>query len=138
MRLVYDEVRKDLPNDQLFRLFVQAGWTDENCPDFLKECFNRPFLGSTLVVSAWDETRLVGAVRVLSDGAVRSVVYDLVVAEEYRGRGIGRELLRRCRSHFPDSEWLIQTTRERKSFYEAIGFSELCSEVFLRLPSKWF
>lgn len=136
MEVRYDERTKALPNDQLQRLFVQAGWSDAEGGGHLCH-FNNPFVHSTLVVSAWDGERLVGAVRVLSDRTVRSVVYDLVVDAEYRGQGIAREMLRRCRAHFPDSEWLVQTTPERKSFYEGIGFHEI-HDVFLRIPSKFF
>lgn len=89
--ITYNETKKDLPVDQLYRLFYLAGWTDTESstdPDMLKN-FNTPFINSTLVISAWDSDRLVGAVRVLSDKVIRSVIYDLVVDTEYRNRGIG-------------------------------------------------
>ena len=45
---------------------------------------------------AWDGNRLVGALRVLSDGYEWSVVTDIIVDPAYRRRGIGRELMRRA------------------------------------------
>ena len=63
-----------------------------------------PWINSTLVVSAWDGDRLIGAVRVLSDTMFRSIIYDLMVLPEYQNRGIGKELVRRCIEHFPNSE----------------------------------
>ena len=45
---------------------------------------------------AWDGNRLVGALRVLSDGHEWSVVTDIIVDPAYRRRGIGRELMRRA------------------------------------------
>jgi ribosomal protein S18 acetylase RimI-like enzyme len=47
---------------------------------------------------AWDGHRLVGAVRVLSDGYEWTVVTDIVVDPAYRRRGIGRELMLRAAS----------------------------------------
>ena len=99
--------------------------------------FNRPFLNSTFVFSAWDGEKLVGCVRVLSDRIFRSVIYDLAVLPDYQGHEIGRELVRLCRSECPDSEWLVQTTPERVGFYEHLGF-RTNSDPLLTIPCKWF
>lgn len=132
----YDEQTRALPCDKLHRLFVAVGWTD---PDDLTmlPVFNRPFIGSALVVSAWDGDELVGAVRVLSDGAVRAVVYDLAVLPAYQRRGIGRELLRRCMAHWPKAEWLVQTTEAAAGFYERLGLTRL-GDVFLHRQSEYW
>jgi hypothetical protein len=37
--------------------------------------YNIPFINSTLVISAWENDRLIGAVRVLSDKMFRSIIY---------------------------------------------------------------
>lgn len=74
-------------------MFYSVGWEGPEAtpnPDILQK-FNVPFINSTLVISAWDKERLVGAVRVLSDKVIRSVIYDLVVDPEYQGKGIGKE-----------------------------------------------
>ncbi|HEX9562556.1 MAG TPA: GNAT family N-acetyltransferase [Gemmatimonadaceae bacterium] len=53
-------------------------------------------LERTKNVGAWDGTRLVGAVRLLTDGYTWSVVTDIVVDPPYRRHGIGRELMARA------------------------------------------
>ena len=90
------------------------------------------------MISAWEGERLVGVVRVLSDTCVRSVVYDLAVEPAWKGRGIGSELLRRCRARYPDSEWLVQTARDTAYFYEKNGFTPLTEDALLRRPSRYF
>lgn len=136
MNIVYNDIRKDLPVEQLHRLFTLAGWADgSETPEMLKY-FNIPFINSTLVISAWDNDRLVGTVRVLSDKIIRSIIYDLVIDPEYQNKGIGQELVKRCIEHFPDSEWLVQTTKEISSYYEKLGF-KINDDVFLSIPSKW-
>ena len=50
----------------------------------------------TTNIGAWDGARLVGALRLLSDGYEWSVVTDIIVDPEYRRRGIGRELMQRA------------------------------------------
>jgi len=132
----YDDKRKDLPCDQLHYLFRSAGWTDGSETDEMKNNFNLPFINSTLVISAWENERLVGVVRVLSDKVIRSVIYDLVVEPEFQGRGIGKELIKRSIEHYPHTEWLVQTTEKIANFYEKIGFSKY-KGVVLNIPSKW-
>jgi ribosomal protein S18 acetylase RimI-like enzyme len=132
--IVYNDRKKALPSEQLHQLFISAGWSDgEETPDMLKH-FNMPFINSTLVISAWENERLIGAVRVLSDQVIRSILYDLVVLPEYQNKGIGKSLIKRCMEHFPNSEWLVQTTTEIASYYVKIGFS-MNNDVFLTIPS---
>lgn len=128
---------KDLPNEQLYKLFVAVGWADEGkTTQTMIDNFNKPFLNSTIVVSAWDEDVLVGCVRVLSDLMFRSVIYDLAVLPEYQGNGVGKELVKICREKIPNSEWLVGTTTEKTSFYQHIGFNK-CDDVFLNIPCNW-
>jgi GNAT superfamily N-acetyltransferase len=56
----------------------------------------RQALMLTTNVGAWDGPRLVGALRVLSDGYEWSVVTDIVVDPAYRRQGIGRALMQRA------------------------------------------
>ena len=132
MSIIYNDTQKDLPCEQIQKLFVSAGWSDGSHTSFM----NKPFINSTLVISAWDGENLVGVARVLSDTLTRSVIYDLVVLPEFQGRGIGRELVRRCIGHFPDSEWLVQTEEPISAYYEKIGF-KVYDNVVLTIPSKY-
>jgi ribosomal protein S18 acetylase RimI-like enzyme len=136
MQIIYD-TRKDLPCEGLHDLFMAVGWSDDGptTPSMLKS-FNVPFINSTIVISAWVEDKLVGCVRVLSDRIFRSIIYDLAVMPEFQNQGIGKELVRRCREYFPDSEWLVET-KTAAGFYEKIGF-KINEYVFLSIPCKWF
>ena len=136
MNITY-KTNKDLPNEQLYNLFSAVGWADEeSTTQTMIDNFNKPFLNSTIVISAWDDGVLVGCIRVLSDLMFRSVIYDLAVLPEYQGNGIGKELVRKCRAQVTKSEWLLGTTTEKTSFYEHIGFKK-CDDVFLYVPCKW-
>lgn len=135
MNVVY-ETRKDLPCKELHDLFYAVGWSDGNITPSMLENFNKNFINSTLVFSAWIDDKLVGCVRVLSDKMFRSIIYDLAVLPEYQHKGIGKELVHRCRESFPNSEWLVQT-ETASGFYEKIGFS-VNKDIFLTIPCKLF
>ena len=138
MSITYNDTQKDLPPEQLHRLFAAVGWSDgSETPEIIQKGYSVPWINSTLVVSAWDGGSLIGAVRVLSDTMFRSVIYDLLVLPEYQGKGIGSELIRRCIEHFPNSEWLVQTTKEISGYYEKKGFTAN-SDTFLSVPCKLF
>lgn len=128
---------KQFPCDKLYQLFLAVGWaTEETTTEEIIKNFNIGFLNSTFVFSAWNSKRLVGCVKVLSDLHLRSIILDLAVLPEFQNRGIGTELVRRCREMAPSSEWLVQTDKA-KSFYDKIGFVEN-DDYFLRIPGKWF
>jgi len=135
MKIVYD-TGKDLPCEELYELFKAVGWSDGPITPHMLANFNLPFKNSTIVISVWADNKLVGCVRVLSDRIFRSIIYDLAVMPEFQNQGIGRELIRRCREYFPDSEWLVET-KSAAGFYEKIGFKPN-EDTFLSIPCKWF
>lgn len=129
--------QKDLPCDELYQLFLAVGWAKEDTTtqDMINN-FNIGFINSTFVFSAWIDDKLIGCVRVLSDLHFRSIIYDLAVLPQFQNKGIGKELVQRCRNACKDSEWLVQTDKA-KGFYEKIGFKEN-NDDFLTIPCKWF
>jgi ribosomal protein S18 acetylase RimI-like enzyme len=137
MNITYRTDLKELPCDQLYRLFDSAGWVKgETEPESDRyKHFNAPFINSALVVSAWEGDLLVGTVRVLSDKIIRSVIYDLVVLPEYKSIGIGKELIKICREQYPNSEWVVQTESHIAGYYEKMGFK--LHEAVLTIPSRW-
>ena len=137
MNIIY-KTDKALPNEQLYNLFVSVGWAEaSNTTQAMIDNFNKNFINSTIVISAWSGEKLVGCIRALSDKMFRSVIYDLAVLPEYQGNGIGKELVRRCKVIYPDSEWLVQTTADKADFYKHIGF-KVNDDVFLSIPCKLF
>lgn len=129
--------QKDLPCDELYQLFLAVGWaTEDTTTQDMIDNFNIGFVNSTFVFSAWVDGKLVGCVRVLSDLHFRSIIIDLAVLPSFQQKGIGKELVRRCRNACESSEWLVQTDLA-KGFYEKIGFKEN-KDFFLTIPGKWF
>ncbi len=127
---------KRLPVRALQDLFLAVGWSDGTENEKMMEQFNLPFINSTLVISAWDEQKLVGVIRVLSDKIIRSVIYDLAVLPEYQDLGIGSMLLKKCLQKYPNTAWVVETTENNTSYYKKIGFEE-STYITLRIKSKW-
>jgi GNAT superfamily N-acetyltransferase len=80
------------PQDYL-DLFETTGWNQRYQADL--PALSRALDGSWYVVSAYDGHRLVGMGRVVSDGALYAMIYDLIVRPSHQGRGIGSTILRK-------------------------------------------
>ena len=74
-------------------LMELARRSDVEVPDPLRL---RESLARTINIGAYDGERLVGALRLLTDGYEWTVVTDFLVEPEYRRRGIGSALWRRA------------------------------------------
>ena len=70
------------------RLYDGAGWW----PDWGLGGIDRA-IEASVAVGAWDGERLVGFARAVSDGEHRAYVEDVVVDPEYRGQGIGEQIV---------------------------------------------
>ena len=81
--------------------------------------------GSPVVVSLWRGKRLVGFGRASSDGIHRAVLWDIVVAGDLQGRGLGRQvveaLLNSPRLRHVERVYLMTTNSA--GFYRQLGFS---------------
>jgi ribosomal protein S18 acetylase RimI-like enzyme len=78
-------------------------------------------LSRTTNVGSWDGDRLVGCVRLLTDGYFLSTISDIFVDPDYRRRGIGRELMRHVLEIAPRGRLFFGAQPEAVAFFESIG-----------------
>lgn len=107
-----------IPEKQVRALFAVLGWEqyDELLPHLL--------LNSTFVVSAWDEARLVGLARVVSDGVYASMLHQVGVHPDYQRQGLGSELVQRCLARFANTHFMLTfDDAAHASFYSRFGFT---------------
>ena len=84
----------------------------------------RMLAGSTVVVSLWRGKRLVGFGRANSDGVCRAVLWDVVVAGDLQGRGLGRQVVEALLSapKVQQAERVYLMTTNSSGFYQQLGF----------------
>lgn len=106
----------------------------------------RMLRGSDAVVTAWGRRAgssdqplgLVGFGRATSDGLFRGVLWDVVVADSHRGRGIGRQLVRsllKAPALVNTERVYLMTTRGQK-FYRQLGFEDVGSQNLLMINKR--
>lgn len=116
----------ELPTrEELLDLYDAVGWSAyTRHPDVLEQALS----GSTTVVTARREGRLVGLARALSDGATICYVQDILVRPEEQRHGVGRLLVRRVLDRHADVRQRVLVTDAepgQRAFYESLGFTEL-------------
>jgi GNAT superfamily N-acetyltransferase len=79
-------------------------------------------LQSTINIGAWSGDRLVGSVRVLSDGYFFSTVPEVMVDPEFRKHGIGAELMKRALEAAPGGVLFLGAQPGNETFFERAGF----------------
>ena len=76
-----------------------------------------------LLVTAWDDTRLVGLSRSLTDFAYVAYVADLAVHQAYQRNGIGKELIQRTREALePTCTLILLSAPKANGYYPKLGF----------------
>jgi N-acetylglutamate synthase-like GNAT family acetyltransferase len=90
------------------------------------------------VVSAWHGSRLVGFGRATSDGVFRAVLWDVVVAGEHQGRGLGRRIVEALlqESTLQGVERVYLMTTNSTGFYEQLGFMPVESQRLMLLVQR--
>lgn len=117
---------------QLLELYKHEWWTDARTAEETHAILN----GSDLTIGICDEAgdRLVAFARVLTDRIVRAFIFDVIVAADCRGSGLGRRIVDAVLRHpsVKDVELVELYCRpDLVPFYERLGFSSPNSGVVL-------
>jgi len=93
----------------------------------------RLLAGSQAVVSLWRGKRLVGFGRATSDGLCRAVLWDVVVAGDLQGRGLGRRVVEALLGHsaLRGVERVYLMTTNSAGFYRQLGFRSAAPQELL-------
>ena len=102
----------------------------------------RLLAGSTVVITLWRDKRMVGFGRATSDGIYRAVLWDVVVAGDLQGCGLGRQVVEALLNapSISTVERVYLMTTKSTDFYKQLGFQKtkkqqlLCLEKVLSRP----
>jgi N-acetylglutamate synthase-like GNAT family acetyltransferase len=85
------------------------------------------------IISVWDRENLIGFARATSDGIYRATIWDVVIHPDYRGTGLGRQLVQTllAHPHMNRVERIYLMTTHQQRFYETIGFVSNSSSTML-------
>lgn len=116
---------KEPPKDfaQLLSLYESLGWNSLKLSvDDLKQMCNQ----SWYAIYAFDDQKLVGMGRIISDGVITGIICGLCVLPSYQSKGIGKEMLNRMIRHCEQNRVIPQLmcAESLESYYESFGFKK--------------
>jgi len=81
---------------------------------------------SDILITAWDDDKLVGIARAITDFSYCCYLSDLAVDQEYQNRGIGRELVRLVQERIGEEVTLLLLASPiAMEYYPHIGFDKV-------------
>jgi len=107
--------------EELLVLLEQTGWASGRS----RSGVSRMLMGTPLKLGLWrpSDGKLVGFLRVLTDGVYRALIDDVVVGESLRGTGWGTKLLElACTRLSAVEEIQLGCAEATAPFYERLGF----------------
>ena len=121
---------------KLQNLFNQnAEWAQNRSIPDLMNCLSK----SDVIISLWIDKKIVGFGRALSDGIFRSVLWDIVIDQNYQGKGYGKVIVNALleSKSIKKTKKIYLMTSNKKDFYAQLDFEEVDSQKLLIKVSKF-
>jgi ribosomal protein S18 acetylase RimI-like enzyme len=120
---------------QEFLHLAQRVWPGDYSPTEATAALKR-----TINVGAWDGNRLVGSVRILTDGYFFATIPEILVDPDYQRRGIGRRLMELALERAPRGKMAFGAQPQSVAFFDRIGCerrltSFVAARPLQRIPS---
>jgi predicted GNAT family N-acyltransferase len=113
-----------------FLYLVQKVWPGNYNIEMTSEAIHK-----TVNITAWDEQELVGCSRLLTDGYFFGTITEILVAPEYRMRGIGKKLIELTWEISPTSLF-IGAQPGKEEFFEKHGFTKSIQSYQIKKSRK--
>ena len=87
------------------------------------ECIEAMLRHANLLCTAWDEDRLIGVARSVTDFQYCCYLSDLAVDQAYQNLGVGKELIRLTKAGLgPKANLILLAAPKAEGYYPKIGF----------------
>jgi predicted N-acetyltransferase YhbS len=122
MEIIYrNDITPD--TDQIIDVYNSSGI---NRPTTDKERIEKMYSNSNLVLTAWDNDKLVGISRSLTDFCYCCYLSDLAVRKEYQTSGIGKKLIELTKDNIGEQTALILLSAPTAmDYYPKVGFQKI-------------
>ncbi len=115
--ITYKLTKEDVNWQEVSDVLRRSGLSDHS-----PEAQEIIFKNSYAVVFVYDEDKIVGVGRALSDGICQAAVYNIALDEEYQGYGIGRRLITSLLEQLKGQNIILYTHPRTVALYEKMGF----------------
>ncbi|OIQ26531.1 GNAT family N-acetyltransferase [uncultured Vibrio sp.] len=121
MKIIYEFSDEEIV--KVHDLYKQAWWSKNRTLIDTISCIR----GSQICIGIFDDNEaLIGFARVLSDFIYKALIFDVIVAPNEQGKGVGKKLIEQLKSHNKLSQvkhFELYCLPEMEGFYRSLGFS---------------
>ena len=108
--------------EQAIDLYIRST-LGERRPIHDKSAFEAMLKHANLIITAWDDEKLVGISRTLTEFSYVAYLADLAVDLDYQHQGIGKELIAKTQASLgSDCMIVLLAAPKANEYYEHIGF----------------
>ena len=97
--------------------------------------YTQAALAATINTTAWDADKLVGCVRVLTDGYFFGTITEILVLPDYQRQGIGKRLMELAYETSPTSLF-FGAQPAAVGFYESLGYEKSLQSFGKKKPRR--
>lgn len=108
---------EDIDWGEVSSLLTAAGLSSSE-PEICEKAFS----GSQAKVFVFDDGKLIGISRAISDCVKQAAIYDVAVLPEYQGEGIGKILIENLMDKLPGCNFILYSNSGKEDFYRKYGF----------------
>lgn len=101
-------------------LNINTSWAQNRSHENIKQMLNQ----STVVVSLWNDKKIIGFGRATSDSIYRAILWDIVIDSKFRGNNYGQLIINKLvnSNDLINVEKIYIMTTNHKKFYNQNGF----------------
>ena len=125
---------KCFTREQVQQLFLSVNWVSGNYPDRLYKAL----MHSSMVLTVWDEEKLVGLTRVLDDTEMLAQIHYVLVDPDYQGQGIAGRMIEYVKEKYKNFLYIEGMPEDKKNvpFDEKHGFSVMENGAAIQIINR--
>ena len=100
------------------------------------EVHRRAFEASHTTVFIYEDSKVIGFGRAISDGEYQGAIYDVVVLPEAQGKGIGKIIMQTILDQLPGCNLILYATPGMEDYYKKLGFGLMKTGMALFTTSQ--
>ena len=129
--VTYKQNLNNVDWEEMKATLKQDSFDNGRSPEQLKASFHNSY--ATCI--AYDDNRIVGTIRVLSDGLCNAYIVDVWTFTPYRRQGIASQMISLLLAELP-GQHVCLFTDDAIDFYEKVGFTK--GHIFMeQVVGKW-
>ena len=118
------KINTKITTEQFINLLKQSTLAERR-PVNNYECMQGMINNSNLIVSAWNEDKLIGIARSVSDFNYACYLSDFAVDKEYQKKGVGLKLQVITQEQLgPECKLILISAPDANTYYKHIGFTQ--------------